>query len=254
MELPSWRPEVPLPQRTVRVIVADTEAMRSAPWLSRYERLLSEEENVRRSRFHFERDRHLYLVSHALCRVALAATGQVDTASLRFKTNEHGRPEIDYPEELRQLRFNLSHTHGMAALALVWDAAVGVDVEDCLRSGVGLDIAKAYFSHDEVEYLAKVSAETTREVFFTFWTLKESYIKARGMGLAIPLDKFSFRLDGTTPAISLDPELQDHPDGWQFETWKLSLRHALALGVRSGAGRDFSVELCRWEGKIPQDL
>jgi 4'-phosphopantetheinyl transferase len=66
--------------------------------------------------------------------------------------------------------------------------------------------------------------------FFQYWTLKESYIKARGMGLSIPLDRFSF--DASQPTritFSVDPILEDDAAHWTFWQWSLAEGYLLAL-------------------------
>ena len=72
---------------------------------------------------------------------------------------------------------------------------MGVDVEDTERSGETVEIADQFFSPLEAAALRALPADRQRARFFDYWTLKEAYIKARGMGLAIPLEQFSFLLD-----------------------------------------------------------
>jgi hypothetical protein len=72
--------------------------------------------------------------------------------------------------------------------------------------------------------------------FWELWTLKESYIKARGMGLWIPLDEFAFDLDEPRRiAIEFAPGFDDRPSRWQFRQMRLTAHHLLALCVESRA-------------------
>jgi 4'-phosphopantetheinyl transferase len=78
--------------------------------------------------------------------------------------------------------------------------------------------------------------------FFTYWTLKESYIKARGMGLAIPLAHFSLHVPPESPLrISFDPRLDDDADAWQLASMRPSERHLLALAIRRKGEDDLTI-------------
>jgi 4'-phosphopantetheinyl transferase len=148
-------------------------------------------------RFRFARHRHLYLVSHALVRHALAAYMDQPPGDFAFARNRWGRPELALPEE-PPLRFNLSHTEGLAACAICREGLLGVDVEGLARTGeLGrrpdtIRLAKRFFAPEEVSLLAGLPAAEQGRRFLEIWTLKEAYIKARGMGVALPLEKFAF--------------------------------------------------------------
>ncbi len=163
-------------------------------------------------------------------RTVLSKYADVAPEAWRFVTNEYGRPEIDEPADARWLKFNLSHTNGLIAMIVARDREVGVDVEDRERSGQLLEVADRFFSPSEVEALHALPEEERLDRFFLYWTLKESYIKARGMGLAIPLAQFSFGVDADI-TIDFDPKLNDDPNRWQFTAMSVGRRHALAAGV-----------------------
>ena len=92
---------------------------------------LDGEEQERLARFRFERDRHIYLVAHALTRALLArALGASRPETLHFVREAHGRPELaDAHQGVARLRFNLSHTQGLVACGVCWEHDIGVDVE-----------------------------------------------------------------------------------------------------------------------------
>ena len=198
-----------------------------------YRSLLSAEERARLLRFHFEYLQHEYLVTRALCRITLSRYVQRHPADWRFRVNAYGRPEIDMPEGCAPLRFNLSNARSLVACAVTRSADAGVDVEETDRQGETVTIADHFFSPAEVTALRAQPPERQRQRFFEYWTLKESYIKARGMGLSIPLEQFSFELDQGI-RIRFDPALDDDPDIWQFELHQPSMQHQLAIGVRCG--------------------
>jgi 4'-phosphopantetheinyl transferase len=191
----------------------------------------------------FEKDRRAFLLTRALVRTMLSRYAPLSPSEWRFITNVHGRPEIlDRPDAVPDLRFNISHTNGLIACAVTIGREVGVDVEHIGRH-LTHDIAGRHFAPAEVADLRRLSDEEQRTVFYDYWTLKESYIKARGFGLALPLGDFAFKLNPPAPpTISFEPALKDDPGTWQFlQEWPTPT-HRLALAVRRD-GDDLPVRI-----------
>jgi 4'-phosphopantetheinyl transferase len=186
----------------------------------------------------------MYLVSRALVRTVLSKYSLIEPHAWEFKKNFYGRPEILPTIAAPPLRFNLSHTGGLAACAIVLDRDVGIDVEDVTRQTQTVEIADRYFSPAEVGALRSLPHEAQRHRFFAYWTLKESYIKARGMGLSIPLEHFTFHIEGDSSIrISFAPELPDDPSTWQFGHFQPSTRHMMSVCVRRRNEPDLKIEL-----------
>lgn len=212
--------------------------------LSAYEQLMTPDEREKQRRFYFERHRHTCLVTRALCRTTLSRYARIDPRDWRFDENRYGRPHIRPGLCDRPIRFNLAHTEGLIACAVTLDREVGVDVEFIHRRGETVTLADRYFSASEVRDLHAVPAPEQRERFFHYWTLKESYIKARGLGLQVPLQQFSFHLLDESPIqISFDPKLSDNPNRWQFRLLRPTRRHVLALGVNHPRDQELAVSV-----------
>lgn len=230
-----------LPEREAHLWIVRPESVHEPRLLAAYDEVLSPDERARRDRYRFEKDRHTCLVSRALVRATLSRYAGVPPEAFRFETNAHGRPEIVAPERARELRFNLSHTRGLAVLLVARGREVGVDVEDRERDGKLIDVADRFFSPYEVRALHALPEPERLDRFFFYWTLKESYIKARGMGLAIPLSQFSFLLDEQRERgirVRFDPKLGDRPERWRFSAMSFGRRHAIAAAVESRGGND----------------
>lgn len=181
-------------------------------------KLLAPEEQVRLEQFRQPKDRLLYLAGKVLTRMALSRYAAVPPGDWRFVAGPHGKPRLSEPglESLGELSFNLSHTRGMVAVAVARATEVGVDVEDAARS-VSLDVARRFFSAVECEQLASTPVADQPRVFLAFWTLKEAYIKAKGLGLNLPLADFAFDLSKTREVtIQFAPWLEDDPSRWWF--------------------------------------
>ncbi|MFO0949211.1 MAG: 4'-phosphopantetheinyl transferase superfamily protein [Planctomycetota bacterium] len=205
--------------------------------------VLTPEEVDRCMKYAREKDRELYVIAHGLLRRFLSQYASPAPADWVFQKNRYGRPSIANPG-FESIRFNLSHTAGMVAWIFGRGREVGIDVEDTGRQSGGVDLAERYFSPSEVADLMQVEETGRRRVFFDYWTLKESYIKARGMGLAIPLEKFSFKLaPPANPTISFAPDLEDDPVRWEFSTHSLGARHALALAASKEDRESLQIEL-----------
>ncbi|AKF81922.1 4'-phosphopantetheinyl transferase [Myxococcus fulvus] len=232
----------------VHVWIVEPERILERHLLDAYWGLLDSAEREKQQRFRFERHQKQYLVSHALVRLTLSRYAPVPPTAWSFSTNAYGRPEIR-GEHGARLRFNLSHTDGMALVAVGLDAELGADVEDAERKGETVEIADSFFAAPEVAALKALPESEQRGRFFEYWTLKESYIKARGAGLSLPLDQFAFHLEaGREPRISFDARMKDTPQTWRFMQLRPSARHQAAVAMRRPWDQPFRV---RWQFTVP---
>jgi 4'-phosphopantetheinyl transferase len=193
--------------------------------------LLSAAERRQEPRFHFARDRLRYLVTRALVRTVLSRYAPVAPGDWVFDVTAYGRPEIaNAAASDAQLSFSISHTHSMIVLGVTRLRALGVDVENVEARRVSIDLAERFFAPEEAAALAGIAPERQQDRFFEYWTFKESYIKARGLGLHLSLDKFSFRYPHERGVeMAIHPELQDSPERWQF--WQLRPKPEYLLAV-----------------------
>jgi 4'-phosphopantetheinyl transferase len=216
--------------REVHVWLARPDAVHDAPQLAACDAVLSAEERTRQQRLRSESGRRLYLVAHALVRSALSHYASVPPDRWSFAANRWGRPTVVGPAGGPPLQFNLSHTAGLAACVVTCGCDCGVDVEFTDRRRDPLTVARRVLSPDEYADLERWPLERQREGFFVYWTLKEAYVKARGMGMALPLREASFRVNEDRIEISVEGK----PDtSWQFASLRPSPRHLLAVAVHA---------------------
>ncbi len=232
--------------RPLHLYFCRTNEFREPDALARCYELLDAEERTRHGRFHFEKDRHLYLVAHALTRLALARHlgGGVDPKSFHFAAGPHGRPEL---KPATPLFFNLSHTEGVVAVGVSEGRELGVDVEGLRPRNATRDVAKRFFAEPEHRSLEGLDPETWVGRFFDFWTLKEAYLKARGAGLTLPLDAFDFRFDEGKPLYAhISESLNDVPDRWQFGLYGVGGTHRMAYCV-DRLGGQVELKISEWQ-------
>ena len=146
---------------------------------------------------------------------------------------------------VRNLRFNLSNTTGLVACAVSMDCEIGIDVENITRTVDADAVAPSVFAPAELADFREAGLEDQRERFFSYWTLKESYIKARGMGLSLPLDAFWFELGGTSPLLCVTDRCPDIPDRWRFYQHAPTDEHMMAVAVAAPQGVEPSIHP-RW--------
>jgi 4'-phosphopantetheinyl transferase len=216
--------------------------------LERYREILSAVEREREQRFHFYADRQRYLVTRALVRTVLSRYAAIEPNEWIFSANEYGRPEIGSREaQSVELSFNISHTHSLIILGVTRRRALGVDVENVFARQVSLDIADRFFSPDEAAALAALPTRQQRYRFFEYWTFKESYIKARGIGLSLPLDRFSFEFpDEGVVSLAIHSDLADDPARWQFWQFQPTPKYLVAVcAERADAASSLTVRTVR---------
>ena len=155
---------------------------------------LSREERSRAGWFRFDRDRNRFIACRGMLRELLG-----------FKPHENfvygafGKPGIEGSE----VRFNVSHSHSMAMIAIARGREVGCDIERVDPTFADEKIPERFFSPREVAALRALPEDDQREAFFRCWTRKEAYIKACGRGMSLALDSFDVTLAPDQPAALL---------------------------------------------------
>jgi 4'-phosphopantetheinyl transferase len=200
--------------------------------------LLSDEEVERAGRFHFGRDRERFVRARGMLRTLLGRYLGADPAGLRFRSNDYGKPALAGEWEGSGVNFNLSHSHEVVLYAFALGREVGVDVEHVRPELAGDDIAEHFFAAPEVEALRRTPAEARAVTFFSCWTRKEAYIKARGEGLSLPLDSFAVSVDAEAREVALDAR-GDAEEGrrWTIVSLSPAEGYVAALAVEGPASK-----------------
>lgn len=209
----------------------------------RCEQLLSEDERERWQRFRFNRRRMEHLITRTLVRTALSHYHPLAPEAWRFKMNAYGKPTTD-PD--CGLRFNLSNSPELVACLISKGAEVGVDIEPHERAGSIVELAPQVFSPLEIAQLDEFAGQEKLDRALSLWTLKEAYIKARGMGLSLPLNKFSFLFGGRNGIrLEVDPSLCDEPE----RRWRFCLLNYAGHRIALMTERATAPDLQRWEAR-----
>jgi len=224
-------------------------AIRDERLLIEYRGFLSEGERCQHERFRFPDDRHRYLVTRALVRTALTQRSECATASHQwtFTTGPHGKPRIsDRHPQADRISFNISHTKGLIVLGLTSSGDLGVDTENLDAGYDYARLAERFFAPSEVEEMARLPAEQQRQRFLEYWTLKESYLKARGAGLSIPTSRCSFDLSRSRSiGFRIDTTQHDASHRWRF--WQFRVRDTFLVALCAERGHDDTSSLSIYE-------
>ncbi len=207
---------------------------------SRYRALLCDAERAQEARLQLPQA-HRYLLTRALTRIILSRYCPFEPADWRFAPDDFGRPRVVHgPADATGLQFSISHTDEAIVLCVAGRNEIGIDIENLDSRPPARDIAARYFAPREAAALAAVAPEQKHARFLAYWTLKESYIKARGKGLALPLDEFGFDLDDSRELDFWSEEACDtKPGNWRF--WQFAVAGSYVLAVCVGRSpRDFA--------------
>ena len=179
---------------------------------------LDDEERAQAERLP-QQEAQIYVRAHLLLREMLRHLAGIERPA--FRKTSYGKPYIEGSD----LCFNISHTKGKVAVALSFGREVGVDIEEINPHRADEVMARQMFTPDEFDLWQNASNQS--EAFFRIWTLKESIMKATGLGSALPLRSFNVTL--------ASPQFVHSPDGanWFCETGLIDQRHAWALSVRT---------------------
>lgn len=206
--------------------------------LSRLCEFLTPEEQARADRFQFRSDRERFIVGRATLRELLGRHLRCGPAEVRLWYNPRGKPGIIRAADAPDVQFNLAHSGPLALVAFALDRAVGVDIERIRPDVECEELARRYFSPRETAALDSLPAADRRAAFFAGWTRKEAYLKAQGLGLAIPLDEFSVSLPPDDPPRLLSTEHDPRQlDRWELHELAPTADAAAALAVEGTGAR-----------------
>ncbi len=176
---------------------------------------LSDDERARAQRFRFARDREQFIHARGTLRLRLAHALNVVPATLRFGYETNGKPFLLTANGARApLRFNLSHSNGLALLALSWHCEVGLDVEQVRAELADETTARHVFTPVEFSAWQQLPAALQPAAFFHTWTCKEAYLKALGAGLSIAPETIAVTWDDK--ALPRRIALPTPPAAWAF--------------------------------------
>jgi len=133
---------------------------------------------------------HIALITRAVCRLVLSQYTNTEPTSLEFIRDQHGKPEL--LNNPLNFRFNLSHNNNLIIMAVTVIDDIGCDIEDPKRKINIEAISRRYFAKQEYQALHLLKNEKQQTLFFQFWTLKEAFVKATGLGISLGLDSFYF--------------------------------------------------------------
>ncbi|ETT49255.1 hypothetical protein BSK66_16675 [Paenibacillus odorifer] len=159
------------------------------------------------------------LIAELLVRVSLNKRLKVNNRDIEFVTNVYGKPSLK--KRGGTVEFNISHSGEWVVCALD-ELPIGIDIEQIQQAD--LNIAKRFFSQDEYVQLTECEEMGRMSLFFDLWTLKESYIKAIGKGLSLPLNSFSFRLNN-----GIQLENHDAIGLYHFKQYHIDEKYKLAV-------------------------
>ena len=148
---------------------------------------VSSDRKAKTDRMVFNKDKKLSLGAGALLEYVLASHGVTD---LTFTTEHNKKPRL---ANENGIKFNISHS-GTKVICAVSDHDIGCDVEQI--TDIDMEIAKRFFFAEEYQALMECADRVERnDLFFRYWTLKESFMKATGLGFRLELDDFCILLD-----------------------------------------------------------
>ncbi len=210
------------------------------------EYLLTKFDKDRLKKINSKKSAQEYITAHSLLNQVLIDKLQVKLPQLEFIINPHGKPFLSPTLfTASKLYFSLSHSQGVAAVALCTGSEIGLDIEDNSRKSpeACLKLARRFFSESENKYLdpAVNSTEELREKFFRLWTLKESFLKARGTGINTSLKEISFTI--LPSDIQLHTPHSGRKSPYTFYSHELQ---NLTLGITAATAGNCRLQCCRY--------
>ncbi|MDB5084187.1 MAG: holo-[acyl-carrier-protein] synthase [Bacilli bacterium] len=192
---------------------------------------VSEERRAKIKKFINPADAHRGLIGEVLIRSIICKQFQISNDQIFFITQQYGKPCVT---GIPSFHFNVSHS-GRWIVCAVDCHPVGIDVEEI--KPIDLEIAKHYFSMEEYLYLMEQPEHRRVSCFYELWTIKESFVKLVGKGLALPPRSFS-----------VNPEAMHH------HSVRLADSYVSCFFKRLNVGPHYKMAICSTRGDFPAQM
>ena len=212
------------------------------------EQMLSGDELGRAGRFSFRKDRDHFIAARGLLRTILGKYLLMQPDELRLCCGPFGKPALEEKTHGKTLRFNVSHSHGLALFALAREREIGVDLEYARPDLSVGTIARQFFSRREADALSALPERDRQKTFFTLWTRKEAVMKADGMGLARDLKQYEILPD--YHEMHIIRRAGNEPQGvdiWSLKDLDAGPGYAAALAVE---GQNWQLRCWQWRQHV----
>jgi len=198
-------------------------------------------------RYHLDRHRQRFLIGRVLLRYTLSRYRDCAPEDWAFTIGEYGKPQIAQAGN-ESVHFNLSHSGDLLLILVGRSSELGIDVENSHRLRRFTRIAQRYFSESEVHELLKLTGSEQQRRFYRLWTLKEAYLKARGLGLGLRLDRFSFSF-GADGCLDFDVKagLEDSAARWRFWQFGFGQCFQAAAAASSRGSQETQLRFFHWQ-------
>lgn len=193
--------------------------------------ILSPNEQERAQRYHFKRDRDRFIAARGILRTLLSDYLNTSACRIHFLYNDFGKPFLGVGE-CGDIQFNLSHSDGIAVYVFTQGQEAGIDIERIRPIENQQQIIQRYFAPAEQLFFATVPPQSKDEAFFRLWTRKEAYVKALGLGMSLPFDRFSVVSPGAQPFLVMCQQ-SHHSDNrhWAVQDVEVKSGFTCALAV-----------------------
>lgn len=155
---------------------------------------LNQEEQARALRFRFTKDQVSFTFCRGLLRTLLGRYLEKSPETIQFIYGKQNKPYLKLTTSSKALektlQFNLSHSHEKALFIFSKQTEVGIDLEKIEKEGPWPKLAEAYFAPEEIDFLKNLPPSQQNQAGYQLWTLKEAFLKAKGIGLSQSLDSF----------------------------------------------------------------
>jgi 4'-phosphopantetheinyl transferase len=209
--------------------------------LSRAASVLSRDEQERAERLISEGHRRRSVAAHAMLRAILSRYCGAAPEQLAIRRRSDGKPFLS---DCPSLRFNLTHSHGRALIAVARDREVGVDLEKVRREVDVVRLARRFLSERDLAFIERGDPIQRHERFLKAWVAREAVFKADGRGMTFPLHRDYLELtgDGTEGCLVLGNAISDERSRpVQFLTLGTGW-----IGAVAAEGTDWTVTTCNW--------
>ena len=184
--------------------------------------LISLDKRDKIKHFRNKQDKIRTLIGEILLRTILIEQVGLENKHLIFEQNQYGKP---YLRNYSTVNFNISHS-GDFVVCATDVKPLGIDIEE-VKDLEYVNIAQNFFTESELSYIFKQSLDTQLSKFYELWTLKESYVKCRGQGLATQLQSFSIEID---QAENIEVVINNKQvKEYSFKKFEIGLNYKMAI-------------------------